>query len=439
MPSTPINPRPWRPAMQETRAYNHLFSLVDRDLGDIAARDAVWPLLQKSGIHFAYLSKIWQLVDSNGQGQMSRRQFHVAMKLVSMAQAGRPLMLENLGDATALPVFEGVEPQSAIDNSSRSSLLRYSPQPTFDVDEIIASASASSTSSSPPSIVSKRSASPPTLSRSSSVFLASSADLLDVDRVAMVTPQLMHFSPARVCSQPPAEAATAVTANGALHIDTSMHRLPERSHETSKSDWDQYSELSTDSITELLSQIDQMVSTSRTTQRSSTSASTASMEARRELEEKMAQLQKMCEQELAMNASLADRLHIEEAQILELSGHIERAQSNIAYVAWQRAQLVDRLQKVEVRQREATQRMEEAERETVRCTEDVTMLDNKMFAMERRQVQILRRTKHMDGGYSPNARSSVGSMSSAENVVMSRYESAKRNRLSSVFRSNAGK
>ncbi|KAJ2447673.1 hypothetical protein GGF42_005378 [Coemansia sp. RSA 2424] len=140
-----------------------------------------------------------------------------------------------------------------------------------------------------------------------------------------------------------------------------------------------------------------------------------------------------------MNASLADRLHVEEAQILELSGHIERAQSNIAYVAWQRAQLVDRLQKVEVRQREATQRMEEAERETVRCTEDVTMLDNKMFAMERRQVQILRRTKHMDGGYSPNARSSVGSMSSAENAVMSRYESAKRNRLSSVFRSNASK
>ncbi|KAJ2059776.1 hypothetical protein GGI17_004183 [Coemansia sp. S146] len=424
MPHTPNGPRPWRPAMQETRAYNHLFSLVDTERKDAVTRDAVWPLLQKSGIHFAYLNKIWQLVDPTGQGQISRRKFHVVMKLVSMAQSGRPLSLENLGDATPLPVFDDIEQRSAVDNSSRSSLLRYSPQPTIDVDELIVSASSSSSSLSR---FSQHRMSPP-LSRSSSVFPAN-GDLLDVDQVAMVTPQLMSFSPTRV--HPPS------LPTGALHIDTSISTLCARPFETSKTDRDQYSAVSTDSVTELLCQIDQMVCSSRSTQRSNENHANVGSVARRELEEKMKQLQRMCEEELEMNASLANRLHIEEAQIQELTEHIERAQSNIAYVAWQRAQLVDRLQKVEVRQREATERMKRAEKETVRCTEDVTMLDNKMFAMERRQVQILRRTKHNDSGYSSNDyRGSSGSRSSAENMAMSRYESAKRNRLSSVFRSS---
>ncbi|KAJ1916129.1 hypothetical protein GGI16_005675 [Coemansia sp. S142-1] len=428
MPHSQNGPRPWRPAIQETKAYNHLFSLVDTERKDAVTRDAVWPLLQKSGIHFAYLNKIWQLVDPSDYGQISRRKFHIVMKLVSMAQSGRPLSLDNLGDATPLPVFDDIEQRSAVESSSRSSLLRYSPQPTIDVDELIVSAGSGSSS---PSRFSQHRVSPP-LSRSSSVFPASGGDLLDVDRVAMVTPQLVSFSPTR---EPPQTLPT-----GTLHIDTSISTLCARPFEASRTDRDQYSAVSTDSVTELLCQIDQMVCSSRTnhTQRSSNEhhASAGSV-ARRELEEKMSQLQRMCEEELKMNASLANRLHIEEAQIQELTEHIERAQNNIAYVAWQRAQLVDRLQKVEIQQREATERMKEAERETVRCTEDVTKLDNKMFAMERRQVQILRRTKHNDSGYSSNDyRGSSGSRSSAENTVMNRYETAKRNRLSSVFRSN---
>ncbi|KAJ2829555.1 hypothetical protein FBU31_002675 [Coemansia sp. 'formosensis'] len=422
MPNTPNGPRPWRPAMQETRAYNNLFSLVDTDRRDAVTRDAVWPLLQKSGIHFAYLSKIWQLVDPSGYGEISRRKFHIAMKLVSMVQSGRPLSLDNLGDATPLPVFDNMEQRSTVDSSSRSSLLRYSPQPTIDVDELIVGASSSSSRSS------HHRASPP-LSRSSSVFPASDDGLLDMDRAAMVNPQLVSFSPTLVHPQP--------LPTTALHIDTSPTTLRTQPFEASLNDRDQYSALSTDSVTELLCQIDHMVSSSRSThsQRSSSEhpANTRSA-ALRELEEKMTQLQVMCEQELEMNANLANRLHSEEAQIQELTEHIERAQKNIAYVAWQRTQLVDRLQKVEVRQREATKKMKEAEKETFRCTEDVTMLDNKMFAMERRQVQILRRTKH--SGHSSDCRASTGSRSSVEGTAMSRYESAKRNRLSSVFRSN---
>ncbi|KAJ2689974.1 hypothetical protein IWW39_001085 [Coemansia spiralis] len=429
MPITPNGPRPWRPAMQETRVYNNLFSLVDTERKDAVTRDAVWPLLVKSGIHFVYLNKIWQLVDPSGHKLISRRKFHMAMKLVSMAQSGRPLSLEHLGDATPLPAFDDAEQRSAVDSSSRSSLLRYSPQPTIDVDGLIVSAGSGSSLSSRSS---RHRASPP-LSRSSSIFEASGGDFLDTDRMAMVSPQLVSFSP--TCLQPPPLPTSA------LHIDTSMRTLCARPSEASRTDRDQYSAVSTDSVTELLCQIDQMVSSSRSShsQRSSNEhhANTVSL-SRRELEEKMAQLQVMCEQELEMNASLANRLCFEEAQIKELTQHIERAQSNIAYVAWQRAQLVDRLQKVEIRQREATERMKEAEIETARCTEDVTMLDNKMFVMERRQVQILRRTKHSNSGYSSSSghRVSSGSRSSAENTAMSRYESAKRNRLSSVFRSN---
>ncbi|KAJ2490261.1 hypothetical protein IWW37_003293 [Coemansia sp. RSA 2050] len=384
MPITPNGPKPWRPAMQETRVYNNLFSLVDTECKNAVTRDAVWPLLLKSGIHFLYLNKIWQLVDPSGHGLISRRKFHIAMKLVSMAQSGRPLSLESLGDATPLPAFDDVEQRSAVDSSSRSSLLRYSPQPTIDVNGLIVSTSGGSSSSSRSS---RHRVSPP-LSRSSSIFQASSGDLLDVDRVAMTTPQLVSFSPTHVHPPP--------LPSSALHIDTSMRTLCGPPSEACRTDRDPYSAVSTDSVTELLCQIDQMVSSSRSThtQRSSNEhlANTGSL-SRRELEEKMAQLQVMCEQELEMSASLANRLCFEEAQIKELMQHIERAQSNIAYVAWQRAQLVDTLQKVEIRQREATERMKEAEMETARCMEDVTMLDNKMLAMERRQVQILRRTK----------------------------------------------
>ncbi|KAJ2177797.1 hypothetical protein EV181_006418 [Coemansia sp. RSA 532] len=72
-------------------------------------------------------------------------------------------------------------------------------------------------------------------------------------------------------------------------------------------------------------------------------------------------------------------------------------------------------------------RLQTAETETERCSGDVGQLDMKMFGMERNIVHMQRHAKfqQMSSGSSPG------------NTVLVRYQTAKRNRLSSVFRKPA--
>ncbi|KAJ2004554.1 hypothetical protein H4R26_002448 [Coemansia thaxteri] len=239
------------------------------------------------------------------------------------------------------------------------------------------------------------------------------SNVLGANRVAATSQQLTQDLTARTQAAP---------VPGSLRVNTSVASLNQYSYNDIARSGDQLSTESTDSVTELLSQIDRMVGTSQDlrTRRSRTEhQAKATRLARRELEAQMANLQVMCQQEMDMNAMLADRISSEEARIKELFEQIERAQQNIAYVAKQRVQLVDRLQTVEARQRDAMQQMAETEKESERCTEDVTLLDNKMFGMERRQVQILRQSRNKTSEYS-NGFKSASSRSSGEHTVVGR-------------------
>ncbi|KAJ2479037.1 hypothetical protein IWW56_003356 [Coemansia sp. RSA 2131] len=101
---------------------------------------------------------------------------------------------------------------------------------------------------------------------------------------------------------------------------------------------------------------------------------------RSELENKIAELQHTCDIEKS-HKQLVTRLSTEENQIKLLSVQISCAQSHVAYVARLRAQLVERLQRVEGPQLEMRGRLQTAKTETERCSGDAGQLDMKMFGM----------------------------------------------------------
>ncbi|KAJ2822413.1 hypothetical protein GGI24_003951, partial [Coemansia furcata] len=57
----------------------------------------------------AVLGGIWQLADTDSKGHLTAQEFSVAMKLISLAQAHRPVALSNLKDEVQLPDMKGVD------------------------------------------------------------------------------------------------------------------------------------------------------------------------------------------------------------------------------------------------------------------------------------------------------------------------------------------
>ncbi|KAJ2574234.1 hypothetical protein GGH19_003962 [Coemansia sp. RSA 1807] len=402
--------RPWRPTLHETRIYNYLYSLVDMQHSGIVSELSVRELLNKSCLAPAYTHKIWLLATGgSGTTQMSKREFYTAMKLVSLAQSGRPLSLAIVSEFTSPPVFSGIDANKASPSANRSSVLRYSPQPTIELDNIISSAWYSTSESSLASTVGTVT---PPRSPVSTVMYLDDCDLNQgFDSLSMLTPELQH--PNVPSPKPELRVNTKLAAKL-----RSIEYSPNSGSSTAEP-------LSTDSITELLSRIDTAITS---TQNSSTAHQVYSSTAlRSELEGKIAELQHTCDTEKSHNEQLVTRLSSEESQIKSLSAQISRAQSHVAYVARQRAQLVERLQRVEGQQQEMRGRLQTAETETERCSGDVGQLDMKMFGMERNIVHMQRHAKfqQMSSGSSPG------------NTVLVRYQTAKRNRLSSVFRKPA--
>ncbi|KAJ2159191.1 hypothetical protein GGF46_003200 [Coemansia sp. RSA 552] len=99
----------WRPTDREQTVYSHLQLLVDKQGEGMIRGQAAVPFFQKSGLPDAVLGGIWQLADMDSKGHLSPQEFGVAMKLISLAQAGRPVTLASLGESTGLPELQGVE------------------------------------------------------------------------------------------------------------------------------------------------------------------------------------------------------------------------------------------------------------------------------------------------------------------------------------------
>ncbi|KAJ1816551.1 hypothetical protein LPJ60_005265 [Coemansia sp. RSA 2675] len=99
----------WRPTEREQRAYAHLLSLNDADNEGLVRGQFAVPFFQKSGLPDAVLGGIWQLADTDSKGHLTAQEFSVAMKLISLAQAHRPVALSNLKDEVQLPDMKGVD------------------------------------------------------------------------------------------------------------------------------------------------------------------------------------------------------------------------------------------------------------------------------------------------------------------------------------------
>ncbi|KAJ1868625.1 hypothetical protein LPJ78_000137 [Coemansia sp. RSA 989] len=409
--------RPWRPTMHEMRTYNQLFLLVDEQRTGVAGKTAVRNLLAKSVLHPAYVERIWQLsTNSTNASQMGKQEFFTAMKMVALAQSGRPVSLANLHEFASLPTFTGVNVRSSASQTvSKSSLLRYSPQPTVDLDDIITKGSSSQSS-----LASTANVTPPQSPISTIMYLDDYEPADDTDTLSMLTPELRQPLP----SNPPS-----------LRVDTRLATAMRTTPRSPELD-DQTTPLSTDSITELLSRIDLMITSSHSAQQRSTLESQihSASSLRSELESKISELQSSCTYEQMENDELTARLSSEESQVKELTAQVNRARKHIAYVARQRAQLVERLQHVEKQQSEMRTRLQNAEKESERCSRDVDKLDVKVFGMERNHVHMQRHAKFQQARAVPAA-ATYGY--SSNNSVLARYQTAKRNRLSSVFRSPA--
>ncbi|KAJ2614148.1 hypothetical protein H4S08_001849 [Coemansia sp. RSA 1365] len=109
---------PWRPTGREQGAYAYLLSLVDPQKEGVIRGQAAVPFFQKSRLPDATLGGIWQLADTDSKGHLTPHEFSVAMKLISLAQAQKPVALVNIADEVPLPDMEGVQLQHALTSPS---------------------------------------------------------------------------------------------------------------------------------------------------------------------------------------------------------------------------------------------------------------------------------------------------------------------------------
>ncbi|KAJ2731943.1 hypothetical protein IW152_004156 [Coemansia sp. BCRC 34962] len=112
----------WRPTEREQRAYAHLLSLNDVDNEGLVRGQFAVPFFQKSGLPDAVLGGIWQLADTDSKGHLTAQEFGVAMKLISLAQAHRPVALSHLKDEVQLPDMKGVDLSLAVGPVTEASI-----------------------------------------------------------------------------------------------------------------------------------------------------------------------------------------------------------------------------------------------------------------------------------------------------------------------------
>ncbi|KAJ1752905.1 hypothetical protein LPJ79_000892 [Coemansia sp. RSA 1821] len=112
----------WRPTEREQRAYTYLLSILDPHKEGTIEGQAAVPFFQKSGLPDAVLGGIWQLADTDSKGHLTTQEFNVAMKLISLSQANRPVMLSSLNEDVGLPELRGISWQQVLSSPSTVSL-----------------------------------------------------------------------------------------------------------------------------------------------------------------------------------------------------------------------------------------------------------------------------------------------------------------------------
>ncbi|KAJ2387450.1 hypothetical protein GGI05_004079, partial [Coemansia sp. RSA 2603] len=241
--------------------------------------------------------------------------------MVSLVQSGKPISLDNLSEPAPLPSFDDIDTRAVAEGKGSSQLLRYTPQPTIEVDRIISRAHDPDSQSiyhAPTS--SQRGASglfsnamtppkSPSISSLSSDSLYDlsikddTADMNDSRSFLEATPQLRHFSPSRpVRTAGLSNQGSSASSLNSLYSKSASLPVPNLSINTNLSPYisngnKSASDIqSVDSVTELLARIDFMTSAaagSSSTRSSSQLQLEKSQQLRAELEKKMAQLHTM--------------------------------------------------------------------------------------------------------------------------------------------------
>ncbi|KAJ1729972.1 hypothetical protein LPJ72_004693 [Coemansia sp. Benny D160-2] len=331
--------RPWRPTQQESRAYNQVYCHLDKERRGIVQLADVRSLIGNDAhIHPGFVRNILRLAVANGNSNgaesetVTRREFYVVMKMVSLLQSGRPVSLLNLCESAPLPRIDGINLQK---------------------------------------------------SKSSSEDDGSFTDRSSIS-----------------------------TINSAgLYVDT---KLAEQAR-AMPSAFGVRTPVSTDSVTDLLCRIDEVVSStceSRIRRRATENELDSASSLRAELEGRMTQLQLVCQKESDENSALAERLQMEESRIDAMQEQVKRMQNNLAYIAKQRLQLVERLQQTEDRQQYLEKQLEQLQQQQHQQQQSKNNGRDGAALVERDEAA---------GGLAPRP------------TVSRRYETARRNRLSSVF------
>ncbi|KAJ3279727.1 hypothetical protein HK104_001197 [Borealophlyctis nickersoniae] len=92
----------------ETTLYSQLFKIADTDSKGVVTPQVAYSLFSKSRLGQGVLSEIWQQADSETKGGLNQQGFFKALKMIALAQNGKPAKVAFLGTATPLPTFEGI-------------------------------------------------------------------------------------------------------------------------------------------------------------------------------------------------------------------------------------------------------------------------------------------------------------------------------------------
>ncbi|KAL4087635.1 hypothetical protein PRIC1_013524 [Phytophthora ramorum] len=102
------------PSPQEQQYYDVLFSHVDDQRRNAIGGQQAVAFFTRSHVEKTILREVWSIADVQRRSELSRNEFYVAMRLISMAQRGEQVSVQRFLQLAAmqfpLPVMEGVPP-----------------------------------------------------------------------------------------------------------------------------------------------------------------------------------------------------------------------------------------------------------------------------------------------------------------------------------------
>ncbi|KAL3671336.1 hypothetical protein V7S43_003265 [Phytophthora oleae] len=122
------------PSLQEQQYYDALFVHVDEQRRNAINGQQAVAFFTRSHLDKAVLREVWSIADSQRKSELSRNEFYVAMRLISMAQRGEQVSAQRFFQLAAvqfpLPMMEGVPPpQTQTQSQAQPQAFGVSAQP----------------------------------------------------------------------------------------------------------------------------------------------------------------------------------------------------------------------------------------------------------------------------------------------------------------------